>query len=86
VALDYKYNDPADPEHIYYRSDHYNFAKHKVPVIFYTSGLHPDYHQETDDVDKIDFPAMARRDQLVFHTAWALAQRDKRVVVDSAKP
>ncbi|WP_151087809.1 M28 family peptidase [Hymenobacter baengnokdamensis] len=86
VALDYKYNDPADPEHIYYRSDHYNFAKHKVPVIFYTSGLHPDYHKETDDVDKIDFPAMARRDQLVFHTAWALAQRDARVVVDSAKP
>jgi Zn-dependent M28 family amino/carboxypeptidase len=86
VALDYKYNDPADPERIYYRSDHYNFAKHKVPVIFYTSGLHPDYHKETDDVDKIDFPAMARRDQLVFHTAWALAQRDTRVVVDSAKP
>ena len=86
VALDYKYNDPADPERIYYRSDHYNFAKHKVPVIFYTSGLHPDYHKETDDVDKIDFPAMARRDQLVFHTAWELANRDSRVVVDSNKP
>ena len=85
VALDYKYNDPADPEHIYYRSDHYNFAKHGVPVIFYTSGLHPDYHQPTDDVDKIDFPAMARRDQLIFHTAWALANRDTRVVVDSHK-
>jgi hypothetical protein len=86
LALDYKYNDPADPEHIYYRSDHYNFAKHKVPVIFYTSGLHADYHQDTDDLDKIDFPAMARRDQLVFHTAWNLAQRDRRVVVDSHKP
>ena len=86
VALDYKYNDPADPERIYYRSDHYNFAKHKVPVIFYTSGLHPDYHKETDDVDKIDFPAMARRDQLIFHTAWELANRDSRVVVDSNKP
>ena len=85
VALDYKYNDPADPEHIYYRSDHYNFAKHGIPVIFYTSGLHPDYHQPTDDVDKIDFPAMARRDQLIFHTAWVLANRDARVVVDSHK-
>ena len=86
VALDYKYNDPADPERIYYRSDHYNFAKHKVPVIFYTSGLHPQYHQATDDVELIDFPAMARRDHLIFHTAWALANRDARVVVDSSKP
>ena len=83
LALDYKYNDPADPEHIYYRSDHYNFAKHGVPIIFYTSGLHKDYHQTTDDVDKIDFPAMARRDQLIFHTAWAVANRDQRLVVDA---
>ena len=81
VALDYKYNDPKDPEHIYYRSDHYNFAKHNVPIIFYTSGLHPQYHQATDDVERIDFPAMARRDQLVFHTAWALANRDARVAL-----
>ncbi|HET9505666.1 MAG TPA: M28 family peptidase [Hymenobacter sp.] len=83
LALDYKYNDPNDPEHIYYRSDHYNFAKHGVPIIFYTSGLHKDYHQTTDDVDKIDFPAMARRDQLIFHTAWAVANRDQRLVVDA---
>ncbi len=57
-----------------------------MPVIFYTSGLRPDYHQLTDDVDKIDFPAMARYDQLVFHNAWALANRDARVVVNLAKP
>jgi Zn-dependent M28 family amino/carboxypeptidase len=82
LALDYKYNDPNDPEHIYYRSDHYNFAKHNVPIIFYTSGLHKDYHQVTDDVDKIDFPAMARRDQFIFHTAWAVANRDQRIMVD----
>ena len=81
VALDYKYNDPADPERIYYRSDHYNFAKHNVPIIFYTSGLHPQYHKATDDVEFIDFPAMARRDQLIFHTGWALANRDARVAL-----
>ncbi|UOQ99782.1 M28 family peptidase [Hymenobacter sp. 5317J-9] len=81
LALDYKYNDPADPEQIYYRSDHYNFAKHNVPIIFYTSGLHPQYHKATDDVEFIDFPAMARRDQLIFHTAWALAERDARVAL-----
>ncbi len=81
LAIDYKYNDPKDPEQIYYRSDHYNFAKHNVPIIFYTSGLHPQYHKATDDVELIDFPAMARRDQLIFHTAWALAQRDTRVTL-----
>ncbi|TDN36825.1 peptidase M28 [Hymenobacter sp. UV11] len=86
VALDYKFNDPNDPERIYFRSDHYNFAKHQVPVIFYYSGGHPQFHQPTDDVDLIDFPAMVRRDQLIFHTAWELANRDSRVVVDSNKP
>jgi hypothetical protein len=82
VALDYKYNDPNDPERVYYRSDHYNFAKHKVPIIFYYSGMHPQWHQATDDVALIDFPAMARRDQLIFHTAWAVANRDQRILVD----
>ena len=86
LALDYKYNDPKDPEHLYTRSDHLNFARHNVPVIYYTSGLHADYHKSTDDVGKIDFPALARRTQLVFHTAWALANRDARVAVDAAKP
>ena len=86
LALGYRYNDPNDPERVYYRSDHYNFAKHKVPVIFYTTGDHADYHQATDDVDKIEFPLMAKRDQLVFHTAWELVNRDNRIVVDSNKP
>ncbi len=86
IALDYKYNDPNDPERIYYRSDHYQFAKHQVPVIFYYNGVHPQFHQPTDDVDLIDFPAMVRRDQFIFHTAWELANRDRRVVVDSNKP
>ncbi|GAB2716839.1 hypothetical protein GCM10011495_33400 [Hymenobacter frigidus] len=81
LAIDYKYNDPQDPERIYYRSDHYNFAKHNVPIIFYTSGLHPQYHQATDDVALINFPALARRGQHIFHTAWALASRDARVAL-----
>ncbi|MBC6991446.1 M28 family peptidase [Hymenobacter sp. BT491] len=86
LDLDYRYNDPNDPERIYYRSDHYNFAKHKIPVIFYTTGEHADYHQETDEVSKIEFPLMETRDRLVFHTAWELANRDNRIVVDSNKP
>lgn len=75
LELDYKYNDPNDPERIYYRSDHYNFAKHGVPIIFYFSGLHPDYHKPTDTPDKINYELMRKRAQLVFYTAWEMANR-----------
>jgi len=83
LALDYSYNNPTNPAHLYRRSDHYNFAKRGVPVIFYTSGLHADYHQPSDDVAHIDFPALAQRSQLIFHTAWALANRDARPALDA---
>ncbi|MBS1607528.1 MAG: M28 family peptidase [Bacteroidetes bacterium] len=77
VELDYKFNDPKDPEKIYFRSDHYNFAKHGVPIIFYYDGmLDADYHQPTDTPDKINYKLMAKRGQLIFHTAWEMANRD----------
>lgn len=83
--LDYKYNDPNDPHQFYYRSDHYNFARHKVPVIFYFNGTHADYHKPTDTVDKINFNLLARRAQLVFYTAWDIANRDTRLVIDRSE-
>ena len=82
MELDYMYDDPNDNMRIYYRSDQYNLAKHGIPVIFYFSGLHPDYHTPNDTVDKIDFTMMTKREKLVFHTAWEIANRDKRLVVD----
>ncbi len=82
MKIDYKYNDPKDPERIYYRSDHYNFAKHGVPIVFYFNGVHEDYHKASDEVDKINFDLLAKRAQLVFYTGWDLANRDKRPVVD----
>lgn len=85
MELDYMYDDPKDPMRIYYRSDQYNFAKHGIPVIFYFSGLHPDYHTPADTVDKINFEMLAKRARLVFHTAWEIANRDNRLVVDSNK-
>ena len=85
MELDYKYNDPKDPERIYYRSDHYNFAKHQIPIIFYFNGLHADYHRPTDDIEKIDFNLAERSARLVFYTAWEIANRDQRLVVDSHK-
>jgi Peptidase family M28 len=77
LQLDYKYNAESDPERIYYRSDHFNFATYGIPVIFYTSGLHPDYHESTDDLEKIDFEILQKRTQLIFHTAWEIANREE---------
>ena len=82
MKIDYKYNDPKDPERIYYRSDHYNFAKNGVPIVFYFNGVHEDYHKASDEVDKINFSLLSKRAQLVFYTGWELANRDKRPVVD----
>lgn len=76
MKLDRKYNDPNDPNRFYYRSDHYNFAEKGVPVIFYFNGVHADYHRPTDTPDKINYKLMAKRAQLVFHTAWEMANRD----------
>lgn len=82
LELNYKYDDPKDPDRLYYRSDHYNFAKHGIPVAFYFDGIHEDYHQPTDDVEKIDFNLLQKRTQLIFTTAWELANRENRIVVD----
>lgn len=76
LELDYKFNDPKDPMQIFYRSDHYNFAKHGVPIIFYFSGLHADYHRPSDTPDKIDYEQMTKRAKLIFYTAWEIANRD----------
>ncbi len=84
VELDYTYNDENDPNRYYYRSDHYNFAKNNVPVIFYFNGTHDDYHKPTDTPDKINYDLLTNRTRLVFYTAWELANREQRIVVDKA--
>lgn len=84
LVLDYRYDAADDPNRFYYRSDHYNFAKFNIPVIFFFNGVHDDYHQVTDTVDKIEFPLMTKRAHLIFHTAWDLANRDQRTPVDGS--
>ncbi|HEY6307298.1 MAG TPA: M28 family peptidase [Candidatus Angelobacter sp.] len=79
LKLDYYYNDPNNPERIYYRSDHWNYAKHGVPIIFYFDGTHVDYHQPTDTVDKIDFTKLTQVARLVFETGWRVANLDHRL-------
>ncbi len=83
--IDYKYNKKTDPNRFYYRSDHYNFAKNDIPVIFYFSGVHEDYHRATDTVEKIDYDKTRRVAQLVFYTAWELANREERIRLNKDK-
>lgn len=82
LNLDYTYNDENDPNRFYYRSDHYNFAKNDIPIIFYFNGVHEDYHRPTDTPDKINYELLTKRAKLVFLTAWQVANRDERPFVD----
>lgn len=82
LTLDYTYNDERDPNRFYYRSDHYNFAKNGIPIIFYFNGVHKDYHKHTDTADKIRYDLLAKRAQLIFYTAWEIANREERLVID----
>ena len=79
LELDYTYNDERDPNRFYYRSDHYNFAKKNIPVIFYFNGTHEDYHKPTDTANKINYPILEKRIKLIFYTAWELANRKNRI-------
>lgn len=85
LEIDYTFNADNDPNRFYYRSDHYNFAKNNIPVIFYFSGVHEDYHKITDTADKIEYKLYEKRARLVFHTAWELANRKERITVDIVK-
>jgi Zn-dependent M28 family amino/carboxypeptidase len=82
MKLDRKYNDPNDKNRFYYRSDHYNFAEKGVPVIFYFNGVHADYHRPTDTPDKINYPLMAKRGQLIYQTALEMANREEMLKRD----
>lgn len=84
IEFDYKYNDENDPNRFYYRSDHYNFAKNNIPIIFYFNGTHADYHRPSDTPDKINYDLLENRTRLIFYTAWEIANMDHRLVVDKA--
>ena len=86
MKLDYTSNDPGDAEQIYYRSDHYSYAAKGVPIIFYTTGLHPDYHANTDSVEKIRFDKMAKISQLVYETGKRVANLDHAPARDNKGP
>ena len=82
MSFNYKYDDPKDPEQFFYRSDHYNFARKGIPIIFYMDGSHADYHQVSDSIEKIDFANMEKIARTIFATGWELANRPARPKVD----
>jgi hypothetical protein len=82
MGFNYKYDDPKDPEQFFYRSDHFNFARKGVPIIFYMDGSHADYHQTSDSIEKIDFVNMEKIARTIFATGWELANRATRPTVD----
>jgi len=82
LEFNYKYDAPNDPERFFYRSDHYNYARKGVPIIFYFDGVHEDYHQVSDEVSKIDFQKMEKVTRTIYATAWELANAAKRPAVD----
>ena len=86
LTLNYEFNDPSDLEQLYYRSDHYSYAAKGVPIIFFTTGLHPDYHANTDQVSKIEFDKMTRITQMIYETGARLANLDHAPVRDNQGP
>lgn len=82
LSFNYKYDDPNDPERFFYRSDHFNYARKGIPIIFYMDGSHADYHQVSDSVEKINFEAMEKTVRTIFATGWELANRATRPTVD----
>ena len=85
LELDYAFNSENDPNRYYYRSDHYNFAKNNIPVIFYFNGIHEDYHKPTDTIEKINFDKIQKITKLIFLTAWEIVNREERIVVDKSE-
>jgi len=85
LIFDYTYNDQNHPDRLYYRSDHWNFAKKNIPIVFYFDGIHEDYHRPSDEVGKIEFDLLTQRTKCVFFTAWEVANREQRLTVDPEK-
>ena len=86
LSFNYKYDNPSDPSRFFFRSDHYNYAKKGIPIIFYFDGVHQDYHRVSDEVGAIDFSKMERVTRTIYSTAYALAELPTRPAVDRQLP
>jgi len=85
-TFDYQFDATGHPEQYYCRSDHYMYARYGIPIAFFTTGSHRDYHQVTDEPQYIDYDKLAHVSQFVYDVATTVANLDHRVVVDKPKP
>ena len=86
LTYDTKYDDPKDPNRFFYRSDHYNYARKGIPIIFFFDGVHEDYHRAGDHADKIDYEKMEKVTRTIYMTLWEIANRAERLKVDKPLP
>jgi len=86
LGFNKRYDDPNDPERFFYRSDHYNYAKKGIPIIFFFDGVHEDYHRAGDSADKIDYQKMEKVARTVYMMLWEVATRPTRPKVDKPLP
>lgn len=86
LKFNYHYDEPNEPEGIFFRSDHYNYARKGIPIIFYFDGVHEDYHRVTDTVEKIDFTKMQNVARTIYQMLWAVGDLSKRPAVDKGIP
>ncbi|HYM00042.1 MAG TPA: M28 family peptidase [Blastocatellia bacterium] len=86
LTLNYEMNDPNDLEQVYYRSDHYSYASKGIPIVFLTTGLHPDYHANTDSAEKILYPKMANIGKLAYQVGWQVANLEHAPARDFKGP
>ena len=86
LKFNYKFDAPNDPNKFFFRSDHFNYAKQGVPIIFYFDGVHQDYHRPSDEIGAIDFAKMERVTRTIYATAYALADLPTRPAVDRQLP
>ena len=86
LTLDTRYDDPKDPNRFFFRSDHYNYARKGIPIIFFFDGVHEDYHRAGDTADKIDYQKMEKITRTIYLTLWEIANRQLRLKVDKPVP
>src|SRR5690606_35337341 len=78
-VFDYTFDDPNDPNRLYERSDHYNFAKQGIPVVFFTDNMSEDYHKPTDDAHKINYLKLEKVCEMVYDLTLVLSNLDRRL-------
>ena len=86
LNYDFKYDDPKDTNRFFYRSDHINYARQGIPILFFFDGVHEDYHQPGDEPQKIDYQKMEKVARTILLTLWELTDLKDRPKIDKQLP